>query len=159
MRAFAGRAVLSAKSGRGVPELVDLLLRFLPEAEPWYDPDILMDSTERFIAAEIIRGQILVFLHDEIPHCVAVEVEEYKSPDEYPDRNKLYIRASLIVETSGQKGIMIGAGGATLKKIGQAARADLEKTTGHSVYLELWAKVSPKWRQSELVLRRLGYRA
>jgi len=156
-RSFAGRVALSSKSGKGVPDLVDLLLRFLPEGEPWYDPDILMDSTERFMAAEIIRGQALVFLRDEVPHCVAVEVEEYKSPDEYPDRNKLYIRASLIVETSGQKGILIGASGATLKKIGQAARGDLEKITGHSVYLELWVKVSPKWRQSESVLRRLGF--
>ena len=116
-----------------------------------------MDGTERFMAGEIVRSKTLAFLRDEVPHCVAVEVEEYKSPDEYPDRNKLYIRASLIVETSGQKGILIGAGGATLKKIGQAARGDLEKTTGHPVYLELWVKVSPKWRQSEPVLRRLGY--
>ena len=156
-RAFAGRVALSARSGRGVPNLLDMLLRFLPEGEPWYDSDILLDGTERFMAAEIVRSKALAFLHDEVPHCVAVEVEEYKSPDEYPDRNKLYIRASLIVETPGQKGIMIGAGGATLKKIGQAARGDLEKTTGHSVYLELWVKVSPKWRQSEAVLRRLGY--
>ena len=155
-RPFAERAALSAKSGRGVPNLVDLLLRLLPEGEPWYDPDILMDGTERFMAAEIVRGKALAFLHDEVPHCVAVEIEEYKSPDEY-QRDKLYIRASLIVETSGQKGILIGASGATLKKIGQAARGDLEKTTGHSVYLELWVKVSPKWRQSETVLRRLGY--
>jgi GTP-binding protein Era len=156
-RAFAERAALSARSGRGVSSLIDLLIRFLPEGEPWYDPDILMDGTERFMAAEIVRGKALAFLHDEVPHCVAVDVEEYKSPDEYPDRDKLYIRASLIVETSGQKGILIGSGGATLKKIGQAARADLEKVTGHSAYLELWVKVSPKWRQSEPVLRRLGF--
>jgi len=156
-RAFAGRIALSAKSGRGVPELVDMLLEFLPEGEPWYDPDILMDGTERFMAAEIVRSKALALLREEVPHCVAVEVEEYKSPDEYPDRDKLYIRASMIVETPGQKGILIGAGGATLKKIGQAARTDLEKTTGHPVYLELWVKVSPKWRQSEPVLRRLGY--
>lgn len=156
-RAFAGRVALSAKSGRGVAELVDVLLPFLPEGEPWYDPDILMDNTERFMAAEIVRSKVLAFLRDEVPHCVAVEIEEYKSPDEYPDRDKLYIRASLIVETAGQKGILIGAGGATLKKIGQAARADLEKLTGHSVYLELWVKISPKWRQSAPVLRRLGY--
>ena len=156
-RPFAGRVALSARSGRGVSALVDFLLQFLPEGEPWYDPDILMDGTERFMAAEIVREKALAFLHDEVPHCVAVEVEDYKSPDEYPDRDKLYIRASLIVETSGQKGILIGAGGATLKKIGQAARGDLEKNTGHSVYLELWVKVSPKWRQSEPVLKRLGF--
>jgi len=156
-RSFDGRVALSAKNGHGIENLVDLLLGFLPEGEPWYDPDILIDGTERFMAAETIRGKALAFLRDEVPHCVAVEVEEYKSPDEYPDRDKLYMRASLIVETPGQKAILIGTGGAVLKKIGQAARADIEKATGHSVYLELWVKVTPKWRQSEPVLRRLGF--
>jgi GTP-binding protein Era len=115
-----------------------------------------MDGTERFMASEIVRGQVLSFLRDEVPHCVAVEIEEYKSPDEYP-RDKLYVRASLIVETAGQKAILIGASGRMLKKIGQAARLDLEKATGHPTYLELWVKVSPGWRQSDLVLKRLGY--
>ena len=156
-RAFDGRVAISAKKERGLSELIDLLLSFLPEGEPWYDPEVLMDSTERFMASEIIRGQALLFLRDEIPHRIAVEIEEYKSPDEYPDRNKLYIRASLIVETAGQKAILIGASGAMLKKIGSAARLDLEKATGHSAYLELWVKVSPHWRRSDLILRRLGY--
>jgi GTP-binding protein Era len=156
-RAFVGRVALSAKSGKGIAALIDLLLPLLPEGEPWYDSDILMDGTERFRASEIVRGQVLSLLRDEVPHCVAVEIEEYKSPDEYPDRDKLYVRASLIVETSGQKAILIGASGTMLKKIGRAARLDLEKATGHSAYLELWVKVSPRWRQSDPVLRRLGY--
>jgi GTP-binding protein Era len=156
-RPFAGHTALSAKSGKGVAALIGMLLPFLPEGEPLYDPDILMDSTERFRAGEILRGHVLSLLRDEVPHCVAVEIEEYKSPDEYPDRRKLYVRASLIVETTGQKAILIGEGGKMLKKIGQAARFDLEKATGHSAYLELWVKVSPRWRQSDLVLRRLGY--
>ena len=156
-RSFAARAALSAKTGRGVPALIELLLPFLPEGEPWYDPDILMDSTERFMASEIVRGQALAFLRDEVPHCVAVEIEEYKSPDEYPDRNKLYVRASLIVETAGQKAILIRTSGAMLKKIGRAARLELEKATGYAAFLELWVKVSPRWRQSDAVLRRLGY--
>ncbi len=156
-RSFAARLFTSAKNRRNLPELIELLLPFLPEGEPWYDPDILMDSTERFMASETIREKVLSFLRDEVPHCIAVEIEEYKSPDEYPDRNKLYIRASLIVETAGQKGILIGESGGMLKKIGQAARIELEKNTGHSTYLELWVKVSPKWRQSDPILRRLGY--
>ena len=156
-RTFAGSVALSARNGRGVDALIDLLLPFIPEGQPWYDPDILMDSTERFMASEIIRGQVLTLLRDEVPHCVAVEIEEYKSPDEYPDRDKLYIRASLIVETAGQKGILIGASGTMLKKLGKGARIELEKVTGHPVYLELWVKVSPKWRQSDLILKRLGY--
>ena len=157
VRPFAGHVMLSAKSGKGLDRLIDLLLPFLPEGEPWYDPDILMDSTERFRTGEIIRGHVLSLLRDEVPHCVAVEIEEYKSPDEYPGRNKLYVRGSLIVETTGQKAILIGESGKMLKKIGQAARMDLEKATGHPVYLDLWVKVSPRWRQSDLVLRRLGY--
>ncbi|MDR1379801.1 MAG: GTPase Era [Synergistaceae bacterium] len=156
-RAFAAQVALSATEGRGIAALIDTLLPFLPEGEPWYDPDILIDSTERFMAGEIIRGQVLSSLRDEVPHCVAVEIEEYKSPDEYPERRKLYVRASLIVETTGQKTILIGESGSMLKKIGQIARIDLEKITGHSVYLDLWVKVSPRWRQSGLVLRRLGY--
>jgi GTP-binding protein Era len=157
VRSFAGHVLLSAKSGKGIDALVALLLPFLPEGEPWYDPDILMDSTERFRTGEIIRGQVLSSLRDEVPHCVAVEIEEYKSPDEYPGRSKLYVRASLIVETTGQKAILIGESGKMLKKIGQAARIDLEKATGHPTYLDLWVKVSPRWRQSDSVLRRLGY--
>lgn len=156
-RSFDGRAALSARSGKGLSSLIAVLLPFLPEGEPWFDPDILMDGTERFMASEAIRGRVLTMLRDEVPHCVAVEIEEYKSPDEYPDRAKLYVRASLIVETAGQKKILIGASGAMLKKIGRAARLDLEKLTGHSAYLELWVKVSPKWRDSALVLKRLGY--
>jgi GTP-binding protein Era len=155
---FAGRVALSAKSGRGLPSLIGLLLPLLPEGEPWFDPDVLMDGTERFMASEAIRGQMLALLRDEVPHRAAVEIEEYKSPDEYPERDKLYIRASLIVETAGQKAILIGAAGATLKKIGRAARLDLEALTGYPVFLDLWVKVSPKWRDSDLVLRRLGYK-
>jgi GTP-binding protein Era len=157
VRPFAGHAALSAKSGKGIAAFIDFLLTLLPEREPWYAPDILMDSTERFRAGEIVRGHLLSLLRDEVPHRAAVEIEEYKSPDEYPDRKKLYVRASLIVETTGQKAILIGESGKMLKKIGQAARIDLEKATEHSVYLELWVKVSPRWRQSDLVLRRLGY--
>ncbi|MDR1731360.1 MAG: GTPase Era [Synergistaceae bacterium] len=156
-RSFAGVATLSALRGTGVRELIDCLLPFLPQGEPWYDPEILMDTTERFLAGEIIRGQLLSLLRDEVPHCTAVEIEEYKSPEEYPDRKKLYVRANLIVETGGQKAILIGEKGNMLKNIGRGARLELEKITGHPVYLDIWVKVSPGWRQSDLVLRRLGY--
>ena len=153
---FAGRIAVSARRGRNLDALIDLLLPLLPEGTPWYDPDILIDGTERFMASEVIRGRVLALLRDEVPHCVAVEIDEYKSPEEYPERKRLYIRASLIVETAGQKAILIGAGGAMLKRIGETARLELEELTGHPVYLDLWVKVSPHWRQSEPVLRRLG---
>ena len=157
LRPFAGQIAVSAKLGRGLDALIDLLLPLLPEGTPWYDPDVLMDSTERFMAAEAIRGKVLSLLRDEIPHCTAVEIDEYKSPEEYPDRKNLYIRASLVVETEGQKAIVIGRGGKMIKKIGRSARAELEELTGLPVYLDLWVKVSPHWRQTDLVLRRLGY--
>ena len=102
---FAGRIVVSARRGRNLDALIDLLLPLLPEGTPWYDPDILIDGTERFMASEVIRGRVLALLRDEVPHCVAVEIDEYKSPEEYPERKRLYIRASLIVETTGQKEI------------------------------------------------------
>ena len=156
---IVGKLAISAKLGRGLDALIDMILPLLPEGTPWYDPDILMDSTERFMASEIIRGKVLSLLRDEVPHRTAVEIEEYKSPDEYPEKKRLYIRASLIVETEGQKAILIGAGGKMIKKIGRSARVDLEELTGWPVYLELWAKVSPNWRRSELMLRRLGYAA
>ncbi|NLL36714.1 MAG: GTPase Era [Fretibacterium sp.] len=157
-RAFAGELAISTKKRRNLKELIALLLPLLPEGDPWYAPDILMDTTERFLASEIIRGWVLSSLQDEVPHCVAVEINEYKSPEDYPERRKLYIRASLIVETPGQKAIVIGAGGRKLKQIGQGARRELEVLTGWPVYLDLWVKLSPGWRQSEPVLRRLGYR-
>ncbi|MCR5346854.1 MAG: GTPase Era [Fretibacterium sp.] len=157
LRAFTGQLAVSAKLRRGLDALIDLLLTLLPEGDPWYDPDVLMDSTERFMAAEAIRGKVLSLLRDEIPHCTAVEIEEYKSPEEYPGRKRLYIRASLVVETEGQKAIVIGAGGKMIKRIGRSARAEIEELTGLPVYLDLWVKVSPHWRQTDPVLRRLGY--
>lgn len=157
MRDFAGRIAISAKYGRGVDDFLNMLMPLIPEGNPWYDPDILMDTTERFVASEVIRAHVLNLLRDEVPHCTAVDVGEYKSPDEYPDRKNLYIRASLIVETEGQKAIMIGAGGSMIKRIGRGARAELEELTGFPVYLDLRVKVSPKWRQTESALKRLGY--
>ena len=156
-RPFAARVAVSAKLGRGLDEFIDRLLPLLPQGTPWYDPEILMDSTERFMAAEVIRGKALSLLRDEVPHCTAIEIEDYKSPEEYPDRKRLYVRASLVVETEGQKAIVIGAGGKMIKRIGRSARAELEELTGWPVYLELWVKVSPHWRQNEAALRRLGY--
>ncbi|GHS98640.1 GTPase Era [Synergistales bacterium] len=149
---------ISSKNGRGLFDFIDSCLPFLPIGEPRFDASILMDGTERFMAAELVRSAALDLLRDEVPHCVAVEIDEYKSPDEYPDRKKLYIRASLLVETGGQKAIIIGSGGAMLKKIGVRSRKYLEDATGHETYLELWVKVSPHWRESAAVLRRLGYK-
>lgn len=157
LRDFAAKIAVSAKKNRGLDELIAALLPLIPEGEAIYDPDILMDTTEKFMAAEIIRQKILMSLRDEVPHCVAVEIEEYKSPEEYPDRKKLYIRAALITETEGQKKIVIGSKGEMIKRIGQEARKAIEEVTGIPVYLELWAKVLPHWRRNSSSLKRLGY--
>ncbi|MBQ6773136.1 MAG: GTPase Era [Synergistaceae bacterium] len=148
---------VSARNKTGLDELIKLITKYLPEGEPVYDPEILMDTTEKFMAGEIIREKVLLFLRDEVPHCVAIEIDEYKSPEEYPDRKKLYIRASLITETEGQKKILIGSGGSMIKKIGASARQAIEQATGLPVYLDLWAKVIPGWRKNNLALKRLGY--
>lgn len=157
LRKFYAKIAVSARLKKGLVELIDSLLPLIPEGEPIYDPEILMDTTEKFMAAEIIRGKILMLLRDEVPHCVAVEIDEYKSPEEYPDKKKLYIRATLITETEGQKKIVIGTKGEMIKRIGQEARQAIEEITGLPVYLELWAKVLPHWRRNTMSLKRLGY--
>ena len=157
LHTFSAKVAISAKSKRGLEELIASLLPLIPEGLPMYDPDILMDTTEKFMAAEIIREKVLMSLRDEVPHCVAVEIEDYKSPDEYPDRKKLYIRAVLVTETDGQKKIVIGTKGAMIKRIGELSRKAIEEVTGLPVYLELWAKVVPHWRRNPAALKRLGY--
>ena len=157
LREFRAEIPISAKTKKGLDELIAEIMQLIPEGEAIYDPEILMDTTEKFMAAEIIRGKVLMFLRDEVPHCTAVEIDEYKSPDEYPDRKKLYIRASLITETDGQKKIVIGEKGGMIKRIGSESRKAIEEVTGFPVYLELWAKVIPNWRKNNVALRRLGY--
>ncbi|HPE64722.1 MAG TPA: GTPase Era [Synergistales bacterium] len=153
---LCGVVFVSARMGRGLDTLIAAIRPHLPEGPPFYDEDILVDRPEKFIAAEIIREKVLLMTHREVPHSVAVEIEEYKSPDEYPERDVLFIRATLYVEREGQKRIVIGDSGARLKEIGRRARMDIETLTGHKVYLDLWIKVRKDWRQSDADLRMLG---
>ena len=154
---FKAKLSVSAKLNRGLENLMNVLMPLIPDGEILYDPEILMDTTEKFMTSEIIREKILRLLRDEVPHCIAVEIDEYKSPEEFPDRKKLYIRASLVTETEGQKKILIGSDGSMIKKIGALARRDLEEVTGQGVYLDLWVKVLPGWRKNNTALKRLGY--
>ena len=154
---FKAKIAVSARLNKGLENLMTALMSFIPEGEPLYDPEILMDTTEKFMASEIIREKILMLLRDEVPHCIAVEIEEYKSPEEYPGRKKIYIRASLITETEGQKKILIGSGGAMIKKIGELSRKSIEDASGLGVFLDLWVKVVPGWRKNQTALKRLGY--
>jgi GTP-binding protein Era len=152
----AGAVAVSAKSGKGLPEMVSFIVKYLPEGPPFYDEDIFVDRPEKFIASEIIREKVLRLTHEEVPHSAAVEIEEYKSPDEYPDREVLFIRATLYVEREGQKRIVIGDKGSRLKEIGRLSRLEIQSLTGHRVYLDLWVKVRSDWRRSESDLRKLG---
>lgn len=154
---FSDRVAISARTKRGLDSLMAAIMPHIPEGEPIYDPDILMDTTEKFMASEIIREKILMLLRDEVPHCVAVVVDEYKSPEEFPGRKKLYIRASLITETEGQKKIIIGAKGEMIKRIGESSRKAVEEVTGIPAYIDLWVKVVPGWRRNPAALKRLGY--
>lgn len=146
-----------AKNGTNLDVLLEELGKLLPEGEPIYSEEVLMDSTERFLAAEIIREKVFELTEQEVPHSVAVVVEDFKNPEEYPELKTARIRATLVVERAGQKGILIGAKGERLKEIGSAARLEMEERFGYPIFLELWVKVKPGWRKSPDELRRLGY--
>jgi len=148
---------LSAKKGVNMDVLIETLSGMLPMQPPIYPTDMLMDATERFLAAEVIREKILNFTDQEVPHGTAVVVEEFKSPEEYPELKTCEIRATIVVDREGQKAIIIGRSGAKLKTIGMAARKELEEKFGYPIYLQLWVKVKPGWRKSQEELRRLGY--
>ena len=149
---------LSANTGAGLEELAAAIAKELPEQPPIYPEDMIVDSSERFIAEEIIREKILRNTNEEVPHEVAVLIDEFKSPQEFPDKKVCEIRATIIVDKPGQKGIIIGKGGAMLKKIGSESRHELEARLGEKVFLQLWVKVKPGWRKSPEELKRLGYK-
>jgi GTP-binding protein Era len=145
--------MISATRGDNRDELLDMVVARLPQGPRYYPPDQLTDQNMRFIVAELIREQVLRFVRQEVPHAVAVAVEEWKQRRE----DLTYIGASVFVEKDSQKGILIGQGGAMLKRIGRAAREEIEPMVGNRVYLDLWVKVRKKWRKDEDELRRLGY--
>jgi GTPase len=144
---------VSATRGDNLSELLSLLLDHLPLGPRLYPPDQVTDQQERFISAELIREQVFVQTHQEVPYGVAVAVEEFK--ERRPDLT--YIGATIYVERDSHKGIIIGKDGERLKEIGQRARKDIEAMLDHAVYLELWVKVREKWRQDDRQLRDFGY--
>lgn len=146
-------AIISATTGAGTAALLERIIEFLPAGPQYYPADQITDQAERIIGAEFIREQVLRFIREEVPHSVAVVVEEWKERSE----TLTYVSANIFVEKGSQKGILIGKGGSMLKRIGQAAREELERFVGHQVYLDLWVKVRKRWRKDENVLRWLGY--
>ena len=142
----------SALVGFNTDGLLGRILELLPEGDPYYDRDALTDRSLRFFASEIIREKILLTYSKEVPYSVEVAIEEYHE-DPAIDR----IRAVIYVSRASQKGIIIGHKGAALKKVGTAARKDLEEFLGKKVFLELFVKVADGWRDSDAALRRFGY--
>lgn len=143
----------SATRGDNLDVLLARLIAALPVGPQLYPDDEITDQQERFIAAELVREQALLQLRDEVPHAVAVLVNDFKERHE----QLTYISAVIYVERETQKGILLGKDGQMLKRIGQGARQQIEDLLGRQVYLELWVKVRPKWRTDEEELRRLGY--
>jgi GTP-binding protein Era len=143
----------SATEGDNLDELLTLIVEELPEGPRYYPGDQVTDQTERQIAAEMIREQVLHHTYHEVPHSVAVTIQEFKERE----NGVVYIGANIFVERESQKGIIIGRGGKMLRQIGSDARAEIERMVGGRIYLELWVKVRENWRQDERALRRLGY--
>ncbi len=149
----AGWMMTIATEAVNLDKLLDMVIAHLPEGPRYYPSDLITDQTEREIAAELIREQVLHFTREEVPHSVAVVVEEYKERE----TGGVYIAATIYVERESQKGILIGAGGQMLRRIGTAARQEIERMVGGKVYLELWVKVSKNWRRDLRQVRRMGY--
>lgn len=145
---------ISATGGAGRAELLQFLVARLPEREPEFDEEQVTDFYEREIAAELIREACLRHLREEIPHGVNIRIDEFTERGE----RGAYIAATVFVERESHKGIVIGEGGAMLKKIGSAARAEIEAMSGRKVFLELRVKVEKDWRDDENILRRFGYK-
>ena len=143
---------ISAKNNKGVDEVLGECEQFLAESEFFFPEDIVTDQSERQVAAEVIREKLLRTLDKEVPHGIAVVIEEFK------DENTLIsIRAEIYCEKASHKGIIVGKKGEELKRVGSYARADLEKIFGTKVYLNLWVKIKENWRDSQRGITDFGY--
>ena len=151
-RHYQGIHYLRATHGKGLKALLGDLVRHLPEAPAQYAGDELTDRSERFLAAEMIREQLMLRLSEELPYATTVEIEHFEQVG-----NLARIAAAIWVEREGQKAIVIGASGAQLKAIGSNARRRMEKMFGGKVFLELWVKVRENWSDDESSLKQFGY--
>lgn len=144
---------VSALKNDGVDRVIDEIVKLLPEGPFYYEPDQITDLPLKILIAEIIREKIFQLTYQEIPYCSAVKVEEIR---EETERNLLYIQATIFIERDSQKGIIIGKKGQMLKKIGTLAREELEFLLGKRIYLDLWVKTLPDWREKETHIRNLA---
>lgn len=145
---------ISALYGDGIDRLIKLIVEALPEGIPYYPRDQVTDQLERFIVSELIREQVMRQTEDEVPHCVAVEIVDWKERE----NGLINISANIYVERESQKGIIIGKEGQRLKSIGTEARKNIEGLLGTKVFLELWVKVKKDWRDNVNILRELGFK-
>lgn len=146
---------ISALNAKNIELLMKHIKTFLPNGPMYYPGDILTDQPEKAVVAEMIREKLLHYLDDEIPHGVAVEIESFK---ERKNQEMIDIRATIICERDSHKGIIIGKNGRKLKGIGKSSREEIEKLLGTKVFLELWVKVRPGWRDSDTFLKNFGYK-
>jgi len=151
---FAEIIPISAQKGTGVQELIDEIKKYMPEGPKYFPDDTLTDQPERIIAAEIIREKLFRLLNDEIPFGTAVELEKM-SYDE--NRDITEISAVIYCEKASHKGMIIGKGGAMLKRIGSEARRDIERMLDGKVFLKMWVKVEDDWRNKNSAIKNLGY--
>ena len=149
---FAGIVPISARAEENLEGLLAEIKKYLPEGPRYYPDDMVTDQPERLIIAELVREKALELTRDEIPHAVAVDIEEVTTRA----KGDVYVRAVIYVERESQKGIIIGARGALLRTIGARARADIETLLGAKVYLDLWVKTRKDWRNRESALREFG---
>jgi GTP-binding protein Era len=148
---------ISALKKDGTDSVFKKILEYLPEGFPLFPEDQLTDKNERFMVQEIIREKILEITYQEVPHSIAVGVEEMKEKKDRENKDIVYIRANIYCEKTSQKGIIIGEDGKMLKRIGEVSRKDIENLLQKKVFLDLWVKVYDNWRKDPFALKNLGY--
>jgi GTP-binding protein Era len=148
---------ISALKKDGTDIVFKKILEYLPEGFPLFPEDQLTDKNERFMVQEIIREKILEITYQEVPHSIAVGVEEMKEKKDRENKDIVYIRANIYCEKTSQKGIIIGEDGKMLKRIGEVSRKDIENLLQKKVFLDLWVKVYENWRKDPFALKNLGY--
>lgn len=144
---------VSALKGTGVQDLLERLKEYMPEGPMFFPEDMVTSDPERFLVSEIIREKLLTYLDQEVPHGVFVEIESFKEEEDLTS-----ISAVIYCEKKSHKSIIIGKGGRKLKGIGKSARLEIQELLGTKVYLELWVKVKENWRDSDRMIRNLGYK-
>lgn len=145
---------ISAKKGTNLSILVGEIINYLPPHPPYYSSDFITDQPERLLVAELVREKIFTFTKQEIPYSVMIKVNEF----EERKKNFIYIYATIFTEHSSQKGILVGKSGRMIKKIGEAARLEIEKRLGCQIYLDLWISVKKNWRHHKESLREIEYK-